>query len=706
MRESEARLRAFAENASQAMCLKDTGGRYLIANRLAGKRAGLRPGDMLGKTNLELGRWKDDEMRLKIDDHEQAVIDSGTAVIRERTEIEADGSISNLLIHKFPVLDSEGKVVAVGTINTDITRQLAVERELRDSHQRAEASSDWFWELDEALRFTHSSKLDTRSSGASHLGALDFIRQSSKQPDVAANPEQWAVFWDNLDTHQPIRNLELPIRDDTGQQRYLRASAKPHFDGDGAFLGYRGVAADVTEFVESQLQTNRLRDAIEDSTDAVALYDKDDKIVFTNDAYHSAFPHTPDKRAIVGLTHAEILEHDLEADFRIERSALQDRCEFVQHMLKLFRERKPETDEITYATGRTYLRRKRPLEDGGALIHYTDISEQKRAEQALRDSHQRFQDFAEASSDWFWELDEALHFTHLSKPTTGQISFEGLEDLNLTRFGGNPDDVAARPEKWRRFWNDLKTHQPVRNFECPLRDETGRLRHVRASAKPRFDENGTFLGYRGVASDVTAMVESQVQANRLRDAIDSSPDIVAPCDREQRIVFTIAQTDFAPQVEEIRDLVSQSIRQVRTLMAELSPPMLYELGLEPALEWLTSHFRTRYQLECEMCSPDAVATLSTDSKVALFQCARELLMNIVKHADTTQAVLSVRHDSNTFSLQVEDDGVGLDLETAGKTPSTSGGFGLFSLRERIGLLDGELSIESHPGTRVRITIPL
>lgn len=69
-------------------------------------------------------------------------------------------------------------------------------------------------------------------------------------------------------------------------------------------------------------------------------------------------------------------------------------------------------------------------------------------------------------------------------------------------------------------------------------------------------------------------------------------------------------------------------------------------------------------------------------------------------------MLSVSHDLENFCLQVEDNGVGLDRETAGMSPSTSGGFGLFSLRERIGLLGGDFSIESESGTRIRIRVPL
>ena len=91
----------------------------------------------------------------------------------------------------------------------------------------------------------------------------------------------------------------------------------------------------------------------------------------------------------------------------------------------------------------------------------------------------------------------------------------------------------------------------------------------------------------------------------------------------------------------------------------------------------------------------------------LFRSIQELLNNTVKHARASRVTVSLLNDDGEVSVLVEDDGVGFDAASRSVYPSAAGGFGLFSIRERIGHLGGHMTIESEPGkgTRIRISVP-
>lgn len=166
------------------------------------------------------------------------------------------------------------------------------------------------------------------------------------------------------------------------------------------------------------------------------------------------------------------------------------------------------------------------------------------------------------------------------------------------------------------------------------------------------------------------------------------------------------QAPAAAQTEALAGVVvmlDQAIAQCRSLTFELSPPVLHELGLEAALEWLAETTRER-GLACEFHDDGRDKPLPEDVRVLLFSAARELLANVIKHARATRARLAIAREDDRVVVSVTDDGVGFT------TPGAAGasGFGLFNIRERLGRLGGELAIETPPdgGARVTITLPL
>jgi two-component system cell cycle sensor histidine kinase PleC len=174
----------------------------------------------------------------------------------------------------------------------------------------------------------------------------------------------------------------------------------------------------------------------------------------------------------------------------------------------------------------------------GRALHET-------AEQALRDSEERFRDFVEVSSDWVWEMDETLRFTYVSYDAEGEVDKALPRDaVGLTRWEATGYDPET-DEDWRQHKELLEAHEPFRNFRFSMRNNSGEERFRRVSGKPIFDSEGTFRGYRGTSTDETEEVMTRRQARqaerRFLEAIDNVPDWLALWDADDRLVFSNRQ---------------------------------------------------------------------------------------------------------------------------------------------------------------------
>jgi len=181
-------------------------------------------------------------------------------------------------------------------------------------------------------------------------------------------------------------------------------------------------------------------------------------------------------------------------------------------------------------------------------------------------------------------------------------------------------------------------------------------------------------------------------------------------------ILVEGDADLTQRREQLVGLLMDSIKQLRSLVFELSPPLLREGGLYQALAWLAEDMREQWGLDvvCEPCG--AVPVLADALAVTLFQGTRELLINAAKHAEATRAVLRVSCDGELLSISVSDDGRGFDPQVLGDrvadrplgTGAAGAGFGLDSLRSRMELLGGRLELANARvrGAEARLEIRL
>jgi CheY-like chemotaxis protein len=161
-------------------------------------------------------------------------------------------------------------------------------------------------------------------------------------------------------------------------------------------------------------------------------------------------------------------------------------------------------------------------------------------------------------------------------------------------------------------------------------------------------------------------------------------------------------TDPADAIEAVDLLLGEAVNLTRSLSAELYPPVLHEHGLVAALRWLAESKANKYHLTIDL-NLDPQAEPAPALRTMLFHAARELLFNVQKYAKVKQAHLSLqRPDDQHIVLTVRDQGVGFDPATTSRP--RDGGLGLFSIRERIAILGGRLTLESSPGAGTTVTL--
>jgi signal transduction histidine kinase len=168
-------------------------------------------------------------------------------------------------------------------------------------------------------------------------------------------------------------------------------------------------------------------------------------------------------------------------------------------------------------------------------------------------------------------------------------------------------------------------------------------------------------------------------------------------------IFSGMEEDFS----EILRILEQTIRYTRNLTVEISPPVLYELGLPAAIDWFAERASKRYQLKIDSSQSGEASEISEAIKVFMFKALQELIHNTSKHAKAKQVNIYTVWRKSDFEIKVSDDGCGFDISKFESGLTEDCCFGLFSIRERLTYIGGTFEINSAPGngTIVKMTAP-
>ncbi|HED14489.1 MAG TPA: response regulator [Gammaproteobacteria bacterium] len=185
--------------------------------------------------------------------------------------------------------------------------------------------------------------------------------------------------------------------------------------------------------------------------------------------------------------------------------------EFVEARVADLRKGPISPTEMKLANGKIYQYQGLLLADGDRMLTYFDLTDLRRGQEALENSEQRFRTFAEAASDWFWEMDEELRFTYISDRYFEISHIDPDDVLGKSRWEFiAPRQLAENSEKWARHRATLENRQAFKDFEYGIINPQGHSTYIRLNGVPVFGKDGAFRGYRGVGSDITERHEIQV----------------------------------------------------------------------------------------------------------------------------------------------------------------------------------------------------
>jgi PAS domain S-box-containing protein len=334
--------------------------------------------------------------------------------------------------------------------------------------------------------------------------------------------------------------------------------------------GIVGIATDITERKRAEEELARkeaqLRVALDNMPGGMALVDRDLNYVVFNPQFSELHDY-PDGLLKVG---GSMLD---EARFQAERGDFGpgDPGKLIEGSFVSYESGKffPKSYERTLPGGRTLQFNIAPTPEGGYVTIATDITERKRAEEKLHESEERFRDFAEIASDWFWEMDENLRFSYHSNRFT-EISGVPAEQLlgKPRQESGLVDD-----ENLRRNIADLKAHRPFQNFVHSRTHPDGRVVWMTTSGTPVFDAAGNFKSYRGIGRDITERKRAEEELARkeaqLREIIENMTEGLVCYDADQRLIlcnskyrefYGYTEEDAAPGTR-FEDLVRLDVRR-------------------------------------------------------------------------------------------------------------------------------------------------
>jgi PAS domain S-box-containing protein len=353
----------------------------------------------------------------------------------------------------------------------------------------------------------------------------------------------------------------------------------------------------------------------------------------------------------------------------------------------------------------------------GVVVGFSDDSERREADRAVRESEERFRLVANAAPVMIWMSGLDGLCTYFNQ---GWLRFAGR---SLEAELGNGWAEGVHPEDRRRclatYSQALDRREPF-TMEYRLRRHDGEYRWVLDTGVPRLDRDGTFCGYIGSAVDVTdqklaetalsglsrRLMEAQEQ-ERAWIARELHDDLAQKAVALQMQLEHVARTDRpieADHLREIGDRARDLGRDIQAVSHRLHSYTLEHLGLAHAVTRFCEELEQQHGLEIALSVDGIRPDLPQDVALALFRVLQESVANATKHSGVRRVMVTMRGAPHEVQLLVDDAGIGFDPEAAKRTK----GLGLVSMRERLSLVGGEIVIESRPGagTRICAHVPL
>jgi len=730
-----------------AGCFIDPKGKIVFSNTACDKLLGLKNGKSVGKNLKEfissrefksVKKWQKGE----IDPSEFKILGS-----------TGENKIFNII--PSPKFTDKRKYIGSLVILEDITEKKKLEEKLKEKVEKLgeeivfksnlltsllHKTPDHIYFKDRKSRFVQVSRSFTEKLGfkkvSNVLGKTDFDFYTKGHAEQAYREEQKIIK-----TANPIEGKTIKETYLDGRESWVSTTKMPWYDEDGNIIGILGISRDITEKkkLEEKLEkrveklgeevvfkSNLLTYLLENIPDLIYFKDKNSRFVEISKS----------KADQVGLPREEVLSKTDFDYFTKEHAEQAFRDE--QKIIKTGKPIKAKIEKETHPDGRinwvSTTKIPRYDEEGnviGTLGISRDITDKVLAEKKLEESANKLKTIVNAVSEGLAIVDEKY------------IIHEANEFL-FKLFGLKREEVINKKcsqifSPWEETCQDCPLKKLFDNNEnSPVIEKTkvsknGSIRYFNIQCYPIPNYNNKELMSVISIRDITERknMEKENIQNYKRKMKNLSHKLTLAEEHERKRIATtlhaeIGQTlaflklkigelkekESSPNtrksLEEVHNLVQNAITSSRSLMTQISPSILYELGFIPAVDWLAENILNENNIKYDFSDDQKEKPLTDDLRILLFQAVRELFVNIRKHAKAKKVQISIKRNKETIQIEIKDDGIGFDISALDSYCENDIGFGLLNIRSRIDVVGGHFEIESHKnkGTKITLKAPI
>lgn len=516
--------------------------------------------------------------------------------------------------------------------------------------------------------------------------------------------------------------------------------------------------------INSHLPYELLKQIFDTMNEALAIGDKDGKAVFINNSFTKIFGYQPEE--ILGKKIVDFLDTANRKFFTEQRDKrkktlndpyeLSVTCKDGQQLPAMI------SPVALYDDDNNFI---------GSFGIFTDILERKLAETELMLEQQSLEGALKNRTEEWADIKEQLkqkkaehHTSNVALEKNRSLFAQMTNSLEVAfwicnlqcdqmlyispayeKIWGRPvEDVYKNPQNWidtihpedkQRVVEAARNMTSVGIYDQEYRvfHTDGSMKWLRGHGYPVCDENGELLHCAGYIEDITDKKQAELKlAEKHKQVQMLSSQMTSIEEHERKVIAeglhdtiiqpmifldiklgSLASTqrddEIIQEYKQMRQILAELIEKTRSFTFDLSNPVLYELGLETALEeWLSTEIEAKHKLPVVFKASEGLDKLSDDVSVFVLKAVKELMTNIVKHANAKSAFISVVRDDTGIEVCIKDNGKGFDLDDKSGKHVKSSGLGLFSLKERLVYLGGcfDIKSESGNGTIVNIRIPI
>ena len=344
----------------------------------------------------------------------------------------------------------------------------------------------------------------------------------------------------------------------------------------------------------------------------------------------------------------------------------------------------------------------------------TDHTEHKLAEKALLESEAKFRTLVTNTEEIVYVIAE-------------DGTFLLSEGKGLSRLGVNPGDVVGQSvfELYSDYPDMLAAMRRALHGETTTTETWVAGECFRNWYSPHVNAEGETV-LLGLSVNITEQKQAEIKLQEYQGRLRAlAAELTLSEERERRRIAVelhdhvaqslsmarvqiasamkaAADTEMVARLDEVSQSLLQAVHDTRDIMYDLSSPSIDEFGLGAAIsDWLENRMPPQDDLRINFTADELNTPLDDDSRAILFRSVKELLTNVIKHARAESVSVRMESDRDALRIVVEDDGVGFDAHDHAHAGRDEGGFGLFSISERMADLGGRLEIDSRPGRGCR-----